>query len=75
MKQTSSTAGTQIEKVTYANSNSKAYNKAYLAGGWLRIYYGIATGKVADDATGASPITNLKAYGQYSGQVTITLTP
>ncbi|HNW40153.1 MAG TPA: hypothetical protein PKI44_07015, partial [Candidatus Omnitrophota bacterium] len=39
-KQTSSTVSTELQKVSFGNSNSIAYTKAQLAGGWLRIYYG-----------------------------------
>lgn len=80
VKQTSSTAFTPLQKVTYGNSNSVQYNKTALAGGWLRIYYGIATGNTDPingevDATGASPITTSNLTGIYSGMVTITLAP
>lgn len=75
VKQVSDTSGTELKKVTFANSNNTAYTKANLAGGWLRIYYGIATGKSGQDAPGASPVTIDKPYGTYAGTVTITVTP
>ena len=75
-KQTSSTVGTELQKVSYGNSNSIAYTKSQLAGGWLRIYYGIGTGDPAKpDATGVTPIGLDTAAGTYAGTVTITLTP
>ena len=75
-KQTSSTVGTELQKVSYGNSNSIAYTKAQLAGGWLRIYYGIGTGSLTKpDATGVTPIGLDTPAGTYTGSVTITLTP
>jgi len=67
-------------KVTFAGSNNKAYTKTQLTGGWLRIYYGIATGntdstKGVVDNPGATPITLEKPAGTYTGSVTITLAP
>ncbi len=68
--------GTLLQKVSYGNSNSIAYNKTQLAGGWLRIYYGVGTGDPADpDATGVTPIGLDTPAGTYTGSVTITLTP
>lgn len=75
MRQTSSTTGTQLDKVTYANSNNKSYTNTQLAGGWLRIYYGVATGDTTTDAPGATPVTTEKANGNYAGVVTIQMTP
>lgn len=63
----------QLNKVSYANSQGMTYNKAGLAGGWLRAYYGIATG--LGDAPGAVPIDATKPTGLYQGSVMITLTP
>jgi hypothetical protein len=74
-KQTSSTVGTELQKVSYGNSNSIAYTKAQLSGGWLRIYYGVGTGEAGKDATGVTPIGLDTPAGTYSGSVTITLTP
>lgn len=73
MKQTSDTTGTQLRRVSFANSNNVSYTKSQLAGGWLRIYYGIASGK--GDASGVTPIGLDKPAGTYAGTVTITLTP
>lgn len=79
---TSNPAGTDLDKVSYGNSNSKAYTKAQLNGGWLRIYYGIGSGigpatanpnNCVRDATGVSPITVSNAAGTYTGRVTLTL--
>jgi hypothetical protein len=76
MKQTSSTAGTQIGSVTsYAASNNKAFTKSQLTGGWLRVYYGIATGDTAKDGADVTPVGATKTYGNYQGRVTFTLTP
>ena len=76
-KQTSSTASTELSKVSFGDSNSKAFTKATLLGGWLRIYYGIGTGSLVAplDATGVTPIGLDTPAGTYSGSVTITLTP
>jgi hypothetical protein len=73
MKQTSSTTGTQLDKVVYNASNSKSFTKAQLSGGWLRVYYGIATGK--GDAPNAVPIPLSQTAGTYSGTVTLSLAP
>lgn len=74
MKQTSSASTTtQLSKVSYQNSNNVAYNKTTLAGAWLRIYYGIATG--SGDATGVTVIPIDKPAGTYTGTATITLAP
>jgi hypothetical protein len=75
-KQTSSTASTELQKVSYGSSQSIAYTKAQLAGGWLRIYYGVGTGDpTKPDATGVTPIGLDTPAGTYNGTVTITLTP
>jgi hypothetical protein len=57
--------------VSYQASNSKVYTSADLAGGRLRIYYGIANG--SGDATGVTVITTDKPHGTYTGLVTLTL--
>jgi len=79
-KQLTSTSAANLSKNTLATSNNKAFTKAQLAGGWLRIYYGIATGNTDPangtiDNPGALPITLDKPAGTYSGSVTITMTP
>ena len=75
-KQTSSTVGTQLKYTSFGNSNSIAFTKATLLGGWLRIYYGIGTGDPAKpDASGVTPIGLDTPAGTYTGSVTITLAP
>lgn len=74
MKQTSPATGTELDKLSYANSNDKAYTKAELSGGWLRICYSLAAGD-GSDAPGAVPIAGIKNHGNYQGGITITLTP
>jgi len=75
-KQTSDTVSTELQKVSFGNSQSIAYTKAQLAGGWLRIYYGVGTGDpLKPDATGVTPIGLDTPSGTYTGSVTITLTP
>ena len=73
VKQLSDTDSVNLQKVSFSNSHNVTYGKAQLANGWLRIYYGIGTGK--DDAPGVSPIGMDKPAGTYSGSVLITLTP
>jgi hypothetical protein len=78
VKQTTGTTNPELRKVSYANSNSVSHTKTQLAGGWLRIYYGIGTGDTTpgkEDATGVTPIGLDTPAGTYSGTVTITLTP
>lgn len=81
------TGGTEanLDKVTFANSGSKAYTKTQIgAGNWLRIYYGIASGigpttpnpnNCTSDAADNMVIDMTKPSGSYGGSVTITLTP
>ncbi len=73
VKQLSSIVDEPLEKVTYHDSNNKNFTKAQLADGWLRIYYGLATGESSNDAPGAAPITVNKPSGTYRGEVTLTL--
>ncbi|KPK98978.1 MAG: hypothetical protein AMJ95_01610 [Omnitrophica WOR_2 bacterium SM23_72] len=76
MKQTSGTQGTQIGDIlSYAGSNGKTFTKSQLSGGWLRVYYGLATGVAGKDASDVTPVPATKTYGAYSGRVTFTLTP
>jgi len=56
---------------SYGMSN-KSFIPSDLEGGWLRIYYGIATG--AGDAPGVEVITMDKPAGTYTGTITLTLT-
>ena len=68
---------TPKDAYVYSESNNVQYNKDDLdgaTGGWLRIYYGIATGGDGD-APNATPIPQYQLAGQYTGGVTITLTP
>jgi hypothetical protein len=80
VKQTSSTVGTELQKVSFGDSQNIAYTKAQLAGGWLRIYYGVGTGevdsvtKLGKDAPGVTPIGLDTPAGTYTGSVTLTLT-
>jgi hypothetical protein len=73
VKQLSSIVDEPLEKVTYQNSDNKIFTKGQLADGWLRIYYGIATGEASNDAPGALPITAAKPAATYTGKVTLTL--
>lgn len=75
VKQVDDDTATDLDKVTFANSDNKAFTKSQLTGGWLRIYYGIATGNATEDAPGAVPIDSDKPFGDYKGSVTLTLTP
>jgi hypothetical protein len=76
MHQTSNTTGNKIGAVmSYAASNNKSFTKAQLAGGWLRVYYGIATGDTAKDGADVTPIGATQTNGSYTGRVTFTLTP
>lgn len=75
VKQTSDTTDEPLQKVSFGDSNGIAYNKAALAGGWLRIYYGVGTGEAGKDAAGVTPIGLDTPAGTYTGSVTITLTP
>ncbi len=74
-----STSDTEITQVSYANS-IQSFTKTQLSGGWLRIYYGIATGELDQygnkiEPADTSPITIDKSAGNYTGSITITLTP
>lgn len=73
VKQTATT-GTELSKFSFDLSNAKAFTKTELAGGWLRIYYGLGTGSTGD-ATGVTAIGLDKPAGTYTGAVIITLTP
>lgn len=76
MKQTSSTVGAQIGSIlSYAGSNNRAFTKTQMAGGWLRVYYGLGTGVVGKDAADVTPVPATKTFGNYAGRVTFTLTP
>lgn len=82
MKQTSSTAGTELAKQSYANSNGGTFSKATLGSGWLRVYYGFASGIAPGDpnpggcvvdASGVIPVKMDLPAGNYQGSVTLTL--
>jgi hypothetical protein len=62
--------------LSFADSNNKEFRKADLGGGWLRIYYGLATGDPAKpDAPGVVPVLSSNTSGSYQGSVNLTLTP
>ena len=75
--QTDGTHGTQLDYVSFANSNKSYPKSKFVSGstsGWLRIYYGIATGSLTKpDATGVTPVGTDTPSGTYNGSVTITL--
>lgn len=74
MNQQTASAATQLSKVSYSASNGVVINKSQITtGGWLRIYYGLATG--SGDATGVVVIPATQASGSYAGTVTLTLAP
>lgn len=75
MNQLTASTDALLQKVSFANSNNVGYTKTQLGSGWLRIYYGIGTGKASDDASGVLPIGMDKPAGTYGGTVTLTLTP
>ncbi|MFA5199281.1 MAG: hypothetical protein WC432_07050 [Candidatus Omnitrophota bacterium] len=60
-----------LEKVSFYNSDGKIFTKETLSDGWLRIYYGIASG--SDDASGVTPLGASTVAGTYTGSVTLTL--
>lgn len=74
MKQLDKTNAEEILKVNYSESNGRTFYKNDLTGGWLRIYYGLATGEAGEDAANAKPISATKTFGNYQGTVKITLT-
>ena len=75
-KQTTKDTGIELSKFSFGNSNSKAFTKAQLTSGWLRVYYGIGTGNpLKPDASGVTPIGLDTPAGTYNGSITITLAP
>jgi len=72
-KESTTAPSVNLQMASYANSQNISFMKSQLTGGWLRVYYGIATG--LNDAPGALPIDATKPTGIYQGSVTITLTP
>jgi hypothetical protein len=75
MRQKDADNGTEIARLSYADSDKKVFKKAELEGGWLRIYYGIATGDPQKDAPGAKPVMLGFTPGIYKGKIDVTLTP
>ncbi|RKY34704.1 MAG: hypothetical protein DRP73_05290 [Candidatus Omnitrophota bacterium] len=61
----------ELEKTIIADSD-RDFTNSDLAGGWLRIYYGIATG-ADDEPEGAEPITVHETADTYTGTIEITL--
>ncbi len=75
VKQISDSEAQELAKTTYGDARGPlTFGKSDLQGGWLRIYYGIATGDQQTDAPGARPITTDVPAGLYSGTITLTLT-
>lgn len=66
-----------IYRQSWATSNGIVITAANVAGSFLRVYYGIATGAPGENAAfGTVPITNAaNPNGNYFGQVTFTLAP
>jgi len=84
MKPRGATKTTEVDlsKGNYLASNNVQFNRATLEGnkgGWLRIYYGIATGNkdgsggLSVDPEGSFPIAQYQHAGTYVGRVTLTL--
>lgn len=74
MKQLDDYNATELLKVNFAESNGRVFYRNQLRDGWLRIYYGLATGETGKDAANAKPIAPTKTFGNYQGTVKITLT-
>ncbi len=74
VKQLNDNDGNELLKLNFAESNGRIFYKNQLTGGWLRIYYGLATGKAGDDAPNSKPIGPSKTFGNYQGTIKITLT-
>lgn len=74
MKQLDSSNAIELLKVNFAESNGKVFYKSQFTDGWLRIYYGLATGSAGVDAPNAKPIGPSKTFGNYQGTIKITLT-
>lgn len=72
MNQQNAAAATQLSRVSYSASNGVAITKSQISsGGWLRIYYGLATG--SGDGAGISVIPLTQAGGAYGGNIILTL--
>lgn len=61
--------GADLGKYKYSNA-TRSFIKSQISPGWLRIYYGVATGNPDDPA---EVITMSKPAGTYTGTITITL--
>lgn len=75
LKQQDAGAGTTLVKLSYADSRNKSFKKADLSEGWLRVYYGLATGDSKTDAPGTTPVVPKNNAGNYRGNISFTLTP
>lgn len=64
---------TEVEKDTLGGISGTTVTSADLAGGFMRLYLGIATGDTSDP-TGAEPFTNADQPGLYQGTITLTAT-
>jgi hypothetical protein len=70
------TGDVRMDYVSYQNSQNMAYARSrFTPGRWLRIYYGIATGNVSEDAPGVVAVGIDKPVGAYQGTATLTLSP
>ncbi len=74
LKQTEKNGYTLLRKCTYGEMLNTSFDRSQILGGWLRIYYGIATGDDTIDPPNAKPITTDVPSGTYTGTITITLT-
>ncbi len=63
-----------LKKCAYGECRYVTFTKSDLLGGWLRIYYGIATGDKEKDAPNVKVITTDVPAGIYSGTITVSLT-
>jgi len=70
MQQLDDTNANELGRYKYSNS-TRSFVKSQISPGWLRIYYGVATGNPDDPA---EVITMSKPAGTYTGTITITLT-
>lgn len=74
VKQKTDSEYTVIGRAAYGDALSFVITKSQLDGGWLRLYYGIATGDSSVDSPNTTPITTDVPAGIYTGSITITLT-
>ena len=73
VKQLDSTTSQQLDQVAIMNANGRTYDSTALSGGWLRVYYGIATGDTSEPSD-VTPVAPTQVGRSYSGTVTFTLT-